>query len=56
MIVSIGKQLITIVNYYAKMLIIKNGIFFDLLKSCSKVIKVRKSNKNLFFVLTVLTA
>jgi hypothetical protein len=56
MLFPIGKQLITIVNYYAKMLSIKNGIFFDLLKSCSKVINDRKSNKNLVFVLTVLTA
>jgi len=38
------------------MLIIKNGIFFDLLKNCSQADEDEKNNKNLTFVLTVLTA
>jgi hypothetical protein len=30
----INKLILTIVNYYTNHLIFKNGIFFDLLKSC----------------------
>ncbi len=47
---------LTIVNYSIKTLIIKNGMFFDLLKNCLQDDDDEKNNKNMTFVLTVLTA
>jgi hypothetical protein len=47
---------LTIVNYFSKSLIIKNGMFFDLLKKCLSDFHDQKNNKNLLFVLTQLTA
>ena len=49
-------MILTIVNLFANHLIFKNGIFFDLLKRCLYSFNVEKNNKNLNFLLTLLTA
>jgi len=53
---AINNNPLTVVNYFSKMLIIKNGIFFDLLKKCLHGNNHDKNNKILIFVLTQLTA
>ena len=41
-----NKSILTIVNCKCKWLIIKNGMFFEMLKKCSLVYNSEKNNKN----------
>ena len=52
---GISNSVLTIVNYSGNMLILKNGIFFDLLKSCLFNINAEINNRNLIKILTQLT-
>lgn len=54
-ITPINNFVSTVVNYISNILIIKNGMFFELLKSCLFIIYVEINNINLINFLTLLT-
>jgi len=47
---------LTTVNYFANWLILKNGMFFELLIRCLFTYNDDKNNKKLTFISTLLTA